>query len=150
MTKQQVIEKIDKFWGDFKDSLACFSEDELDKPVFDGNWSVKDMIVHVSTWEEQALKNLPLIEKNQRIPRYKDLYGGIDKFNAMTQKSNRSLSIRTAITNLEQTHKRLINYLELVPEEQFKSGTRFLRRLSADTYNHYPEHTETITSKQTK
>ena len=26
-----------------------------------GSWSVKDIIAHVTTWEEEALKHLPLI-----------------------------------------------------------------------------------------
>jgi hypothetical protein len=144
MSKQQVIDKVNKGWIEFKDSIACMSENELLEPGKDGGWSVKDMIVHVRTWEEETLKHLPTILKKQKVPRYKDLYGGIDAFNAMTHDANKTISLRSAVANLEDTHRRLISYLESVPEDQFKSDTRFYRRLAADTYKHYPEHIQTI------
>ena len=100
--------------------------------------------MHVRTWEEEALKYLPVIEKGERLPRYRDMYGGIDSFNAMTYDANKDLPLGTALANLEDTHKSLVLYLESVPEEQFGGRTRFRRRLSADTYKHYPEHAEMI------
>jgi hypothetical protein len=35
-----------------------------------GEWSVKDILAHVTTWEEEALKYLPLILTGGRPPRY--------------------------------------------------------------------------------
>jgi len=144
MNKKQVIERIEKHWAEFKQSFADLPQDRMTSARPGGGWSVKDIIVHVRAWEEEALKYLPAIEKGERLPRYKDLYGGIDAFNALTYEAHKDLPLETALANLEDTHKRLIQYLESVPEELFGGRTRFRRRLSADTYKHYPEHTETI------
>jgi hypothetical protein len=45
---------------------------------------------------------------------------------------------------MEETHARLVEYLQKTPEEQFTTETRFRRRLRLDTYSHYPIHTEAI------
>ena len=109
-----------------------------------GNWSVKDILAHVTTWEQEALKVLPLIIKGDRPPRYSTLYGGIDAFNALMMEQKRSFSLSEVLKQLDETHNRLINYVQSVPEEQFTQETRFRRRLRLDTYSHYPEHTRAI------
>ena len=45
---------------------------------------------------------------------------------------------------LEDTHDRLLSYLEGVPDVAFARESRFLRRLRQDTYGHYREHTQQI------
>jgi hypothetical protein len=45
---------------------------------------------------------------------------------------------------LDETHLRLIEFIQSVPEEQFASETRFRHRLRLDTYSHYPIHTRAI------
>jgi len=144
MNKEQIIERLETRWQEFLHSFEGLTESQMTRPGSDGGWSIKDILVHVNTWEEEALKYLPTILENQRLPRYKDLYGGINAFNAMTHVANKDLPLKTVLSNLEDTHKRLLAYLRSLPEEQFASGTRFRRRLAADTFNHYPEHTETI------
>ncbi len=125
-------------------SFEGLSKVKMICPAPDGGWSVKDILAHVRAWEEECLKYLPMIIAGKRLPRYKDMYGGINTFNAMTYEDNKDLPLDAVLKNLDDTHERLLDYLRSVPEEFFSSQTRFLRRLAADTYNHYPEHTETI------
>lgn len=144
MNKNQILDQLENRWSEFKESFAGLDEKQMTRVPSKGGWSIKDILVHVAAWDEQALKNLPLIVEGKRLPRYRDLYGGINAFNAMTAEKHRDLPLSEALRQLDQTHKRLLAYLRSVPEEQFEGRSRFRRRLSADTYNHYPEHTETI------
>ncbi len=112
-------------------------------PGVAGDWSVKDVLAHVATWEEEALKYLPLILSEGRPPRYAS-YGGIDAFNARMTEAKRRLSLADIQRRLEETHRELIAYLRRVPEEQFATETRFRHRLRLDTYSHYPLHTSMI------
>jgi hypothetical protein len=45
---------------------------------------------------------------------------------------------------LDETHRRLTEFVQGVPEEQFVRETRFRHRLRVDTYSHYPLHAEAI------
>jgi len=108
-----------------------------------GDWSVKDILAHVTTWEGEALTHLPLIIAGGRPPRYVT-YGGIDAFNAKMTEGKRGLSLPEVLRQLDDTHGRLIDFVERTPEAQFASDTRFRRRLRLDTYAHYPQHAEAI------
>ena len=62
----------------------------------------------------------------------------------------RELSLEAVRAQLDETHRRLIDYLESVPEDQFSSKTRFQNRLRQDTYSHYPIHTKAIRAWRTQ
>jgi hypothetical protein len=71
-------------------------------------------------------------------------YGGIDAFNALMTKQKRGLSLLDVLRQQDETHRRLIVYVESAPEELLTRETRFRRRLRLDTYNHYPKHAKAI------
>jgi len=71
-------------------------------------------------------------------------YGGIDAFNAMMAERKRDVPLTEVLTQQIDTHQRLINFIQSVPEDQFTRETRFRRRLRLDTYSHYPIHTKAI------
>jgi hypothetical protein len=144
MTRQQLLKQLDQAWTTFKESYADLSDAQMMEPGVTGHWSVKDILAHVTWWEEEALKHLPLIIKGGRPPRYSLQYGGIDAFNAQMTEQKRGLSLSLVLRQLDETHRRLIDYVQSMPEEQFTRETRFRRRLRLDTYSHYPKHAKAI------
>jgi hypothetical protein len=46
---------VDKAWLDFKESYAGLSDSQILEPGVQGRWSVRDILAHVTTWEEEAL-----------------------------------------------------------------------------------------------
>jgi hypothetical protein len=144
MDRQQLLKQLDKAWAALKESYAGLSDSQLTESGVTGHWSVKDILAHVTTWEEEALKYLPLIITGGRPPRYSIKYGGIDAFNAQMTEQKRGLSLSDVLRQLDETHRRLIDYVHSVPEEQFTRETRFRRRLRLDTYSHYPKHAKAI------
>ena len=144
MDKQKTLLLLEKTWGEFKESFAGLSDAQLTQAGVSVDWSVKDILAHVSTWEEEALKYLPVILQGKTPPRYRNLYGGIDPFNAQMTARKSSLSLSEILKQLDETHRLLINYLNSIPEDQFTQNTRFSRRLRADALSHYPLHAKAI------
>jgi hypothetical protein len=144
MNSGQLLKRLDTAWVTFNESYAGISEREMIEPGVVEEWSVKDILAHVTTWEEEALQNLPLILAGKPTPRYSQRYGGIDAFNARMTEEKRDLSLAEVLRQLDETHRRLIAYVETVPEDQFTREARFRRRLRWDTYSHYPIHTAAI------
>jgi uncharacterized protein (TIGR03083 family) len=144
MNRQQLLDRLDAAWAAFHQSFAGLADAELTEPGVSGDWSVKDLIAHVTWWEEEALRHLPLILAGGRPPRYATLYGGIDAFNAMQTAAHRGRPLADVLRQAEETHRRLVAYLQTVPEAQIASESRFRRRLRLDTYGHYPIHTAMI------
>ena len=144
MNRQQLSARLETAWCNFEESYAGLSDSQLTEPGVTGAWSVRDILAHVTTWEEEALKHLPTILKGKRPPRYSVTHGGINAFNAHMTEQKKSLALAEVLHQVKDTHRRLVAFVASVPEEQFRSDTPFRRRLRLDTYSHYPKHADAI------
>jgi hypothetical protein len=140
----RLVTKVEAAWTDFHDAYAGLPDEDLVIGGVTGEWSIRDLIAHVTWWDEEAITHLPIVLDGQSPPRYSDLYGGIDAFNAMKTAEKRELSLEDVRREARETHARLIAYLRSVPADRLKGNSRFTHRLRLDTYGHYPIHTEDI------
>lgn len=138
-----LLKRVDAAWTAFQQSYAGLPEARLMQPGSIGEWSIKDILAHVTIWEEEALTHLPLIIAGGRPPRYVT-FGGIDAFNARMIERRRGLSLADVQERLDETHRRLIAFIQSAPADQFDRETRARRRLRLDTYGHYPLHSAAI------
>jgi uncharacterized protein (TIGR03083 family) len=143
MYKETLFNRIEDGWKDLHDVLDGLTDEEMSAPGAVGEWSVRDLLAHVATWEEEALKALPIIVQGGKLPRYASV-GGIDAFNAREQEAKRSLSLDRLRIDMAATHQRLLALLDRVPESAYRKEGRFLKRLRLDTYGHWRLHTEDV------
>ena len=122
----RLIERVQQEWTALQHSLGSLPEPAFFQPGVVGDWSLRDLMVHITSWEGEALKAIPIILQGRRLPRYRQLYGGIDAFNASEQQA--------------KTHL-LLSRLNKLPDDSLVSGGRLVRRLRQDTFAHYHEHT---------
>lgn len=144
MNRQQLAMRLEKAWRDLEESYAGLSDSEMMTLGVTGEWSVRDILAHVTTWEEEALKHLPTILKGEKPPRYSITHGGINAFNAQMTEQKKNLTLAEVRRQAQNTHRRLIEFIAGVREEQIRSDTPFRHRLRLDTYSHYPKHAEAI------
>jgi hypothetical protein len=144
MNKAQLLQRLERAWKDFKTSYAGLPKADLLEAGVTKAWSVRDIIAHVTTWEEEALKSLPVVLEGRRPPRYSVTYGGIDAFNALVTAKKSALSLGEILRQQDEVHRRLVRLVERTPEDQVVVETRFRRRLRLDTYSHYPKHAAAI------
>ena len=142
--RQQLLKRLDAAWRAFTQSYAGLREPDLLAPGVIGAWSVRDIIAHVTTWDEEALKHLPSILHGEKPPRYSVTYGGIDAFNALMTKRKQGLALSEVLRQLDDTHRRVVELVERAPGDDLARETRFRRRLRLDTYGHYPKHAAAI------
>jgi hypothetical protein len=140
----RLLKRLDQSWQVLLESYAGLSEEQLIQPGVTGAWSVKDIIAHVTWWEEEALAHLPVILAGGKPPRYSTTYGGIDAFNARMTEQRKEWSLAQVLARRDDVHRRLIAFIESVPVDQVSGDTRFRRRLRLDTYGHYPKHAKAI------
>ena len=144
MTRSGLLERLDARWQDLLASYDGLSDGEMTAPGVTGAWSVKDIVAHVTVWEEEALTHLPVVLAGKRPPRYSVAHGGINAFNALMTQRNRDVPLREVLRRRDETHRRLVAFIEAVPESECRGDTRFRRRLRLDTYGHYAVHTRAI------
>jgi uncharacterized protein (TIGR03083 family) len=140
---QRLLNRLDAAWAALSDSYAGLSDAQLAQPGVVEDWSVKDILAHVTTWEQEALEQLPVVIAGGTPPRYA-AQGGIDAFNARATEDGRRRSLAEVLRRRDQTHARLVELIRSQPAGTFGGRTRARRRLRLDTYGHYPEHTAAI------
>jgi hypothetical protein len=139
----RLLARIDKAWDELQQSIEGLTDEQLAEPRTMDEWSVRDILAHITTWEEQTLEHLPTIMAGGRPPKYVT-YGGIDAFNAMMTEKKRGLSLAEIRRQMSETHGRLLELIKSSPAEQLTHETRARRRLRWDTYHHYAEHARAI------
>lgn len=144
MDRLQFLKKIDSAWKQLNASYEGLPDSDLLASGVTGNWSMKDIIAHVTLWEEEALKHAPIVLAGGKPPKYSTTYGGIDAFNAKMTKQRRNLSLDEVLQQRDETHHRLVEFIKTVPEDQIARETKFRRRIRLDTYRHYAKHAEEI------
>lgn len=144
MNRAQLLKRVDTRWRALVASCADLSATDMTERGVTGTWSVKDIVAHVTVWEEEALTHLPAILAGRKPPRYSVTHGGINAFNAQMTQRNRDLPLAEVLRRRDDTHRRLVEFIHGVPDAALGGDTRFRRRLRLDTYGHYAIHTKAI------
>jgi hypothetical protein len=105
--------------------VGRLSEKELSRPatIGGGDWSAKDLIGHIAFWEEVALKVLKAWRGGVRLNLSEAFApGGTDGMNAWNQERKGRWSLQRVQSDARKTHRRLMNQLERLTEEQWRSS----------------------------
>jgi DinB superfamily len=141
---QDLIGRLERAWAALLESYHGLSDAELLEAGVTGDWSVRDLVAHITWWEEEALRHLPIVLAGGTPPRYATAHGGIDAFNAKMTAQVRDRSLAEVLRHRDEVHRRLLAFIETVPEDRLSGKTRARRRLRLDTYAHYPKHAQAI------
>jgi len=68
----------------------------------------------------------------------------VNAFNAQMTARNRDVPLAEVLRRRDDTHRRLLEFIQGAPEETFAADTRVRRRLRLDTYRHYAIHAAAI------
>jgi hypothetical protein len=143
-TRERLMVTMTRNWDALLASFDGLSEDELVRPGVVEAWSVKDILAHITTWEEEGLHHLPTVAQGKKPPTYASQYGSLDGFNALKYEENSKRSLDEVLARLPEVHQQVLDYLDTVPDELLHSKERFRNRLKWDTYSHYSMHAKHI------
>lgn len=142
---REILAKIETTWDDLQSACDGLSDEDMQAPGVTGEWSVKDLLAHVTTWEEVTM-TLSRAQLTGTPPP-----GGddgepwdLDRFNARTSAEKAALSLDEVRRQLAATHEELLAWIPTVPDDQLVPGSEVEDRLKADTWDHYPEHAAAI------
>ena len=128
--------------------IAPLSEDELTSQPVGGDWSVRDILAHILSWEEEAAKRLKLIAKGQTEKIRWVAPAKVDGWNAKAREKKSGMSLAEVITKLAARRQELSKLLERLPEAALTDGARTALSVWFPncTYRHEEEHAQQIKS----
>jgi hypothetical protein len=136
------------------DSLVTQIDPELmSRPGVSGEWSIKDVIAHLSAWESRPVALLEALRDDAAVKPAnwpEDL--SMDETNAWIYRSNKQRTLEEILDESHQVHKRLVQLLESSAEVDLTRPGRIsgldsntlMEALPGDTYEHFREHAATV------
>ncbi len=133
--KRLIILAIDDAWRGFRASFNELRSEDAVVPGACGEWSVYQVLWHVSAWEELLMDALETPDDGYDYPE-----PDVDAFNEEVVAEMGDASPREVIERLEATHRRLRDVLAATPASHFLQ--EHPRRHLIDEWSmlHYEEH----------
>jgi hypothetical protein len=136
--------------------LADLDGDQMTKPGVEGRWSIKDLLAHITVWEQrmiQWLKQALRGEVPQQLPSGMT-WDDLDRWNEETFLENRDRPLDEIMAESDRSYRQAVRAVEMMPEKAliqpdyyvWRVGKPLWEMVAANTYWHYQEHREAIRS----
>ena len=132
MERDEMLSLIDSTWTDLQTSLAGIPSDRLETVEIGGDWSIKELMGHISFWETVLARQL---EGSEPDPEFASL--SLDEVNHLRHQGDAKRSLEEIQSEFGQTHDALIDLIKT--QDELDSEV-----LKNDTWEHYQDHTETV------
>ena len=151
-SKAQLLEMRRALYTHFDALIADLSEQQIQMPGANGDWSIKDHIVHLTFWERvNLLEILKAIEQGTSWadPGLESTEEVRDKTNQQMYLQNKDRSLADVLSEFQATHQQVMEYLEKLSEEKLKTPYEWLGGYAIITWlsepnGHYDEHEQYI------
>ena len=126
LRKERTIANLIETRQNILAEASRLSDAERDQ-IFLGIWSIKDLLAHLIGWDETNLEAAKSV-LNGKLPSFYE-YRDHDwqTYNAMLVKKYKRDDFNELVTALEQSQKKFVDFLQMIPPEQFNKdfGVRF-------------------------
>jgi hypothetical protein len=149
MTKNTLLEQIHAERRQLEETLGRISREEMLLPGASGEWTVKDVLAHISAWERRMIQWVQshLKHENPDIP----LPWDVDRMNAETQARDKEKPLADVLDEFEGSYKDSLALVEGLSEEQLETiypdtwpMDALWIGIAANMNWHYKEHNDLI------
>ena len=140
--KETVLKEIESTWQALQDALASVPLERMEVSSVVESWSAKDLIGHITTWENEAMKSLQNYFKQNDVTMLA-WPPDLDAFNARTTEEKRARSLDDLLNDMKTTHDKTVRFIQAMKEEAF-DVPEVEARIRIDAFAHYADHTEGI------
>jgi hypothetical protein len=146
MTKAELLAAIRRDHTKLQELIAPLSESQMIAPMLDAGWSVKDVLAHISAWEDRCAEWLEAVARGEtpERPEVKD----VDGTNGRDYAAARARSLEDVAAASRGTNAAMLRSVEALSEADLADEKRFgwptwkMARSNSD--EHYREHIEQI------
>lgn len=145
MNKTEFLDALQTGRGEWDAVLAQIGAARMTEPGIEGEWSVKDIIAHV-TWFEREM--VGVLQARALVG--SDLWNlGQDERNAAIYEQNRQRPLDDVLTETQQVFKQLIQLAQTLDDQDLNDPTRFAdmpadwslwKIIAGNSFAHYRAH----------
>lgn len=153
-TKTELLAELDQEWAKIERNCFGLSEADMVEPGAEGEWSVKDILAHLSAWEKYLLDRLGYIMTGQQ-PQYGVLtsWDDVHRFNTQVYSENKDRPLTSVVIEFRSLYRGVMTVLEAVNEALLSEPYTYdfpqdkltvMELIRSNTFEHYREHCKSI------
>jgi hypothetical protein len=151
--KAELLEKMRTGYAAFEALLAPLSAEQLSTPGVNGDWATRDILVHLSAWQNRVSLRLEGIARHEEAALEPiDSDEKMNAFNDATFEANRSRAPEEVLEEFRAAVKRLEANVVATDESDLFTAGRFpwlnggslWEGVAGNSYGHYEEHAPMI------
>ena len=149
-TRSEFLAELDREWAKIERICAGMSEAEMVAPGIQGEWSLKDILAHISAWEKYLLDRLGYVMSGQK-PHYPVIisWDDVHRFNAQVYAENKDRPLPSVMIEFRSLYQGVMTVLEALGDDLWNQPYTYdfpddhitlLQLIWANTIEHYREH----------
>jgi hypothetical protein len=153
MDKTQLLDAMNIGYSEFENVLAPLDEKQMTTSGVNGDWSIKDILAHLTAWQRYLVIRLQAAARNEE-----PAVGGpagdedVDKMNARFYEEDKSRSLGEVMADFHATYGQAVEAVQVLSNEDLFEPQRFTwmkgnalwELVAGNTYDHYQEHIGSI------
>ena len=153
LTTAQLIEVMRTARSDWDALLAEVGEARLTEPSVEGDWSMKDIVAHITYYESWVVDCLTAIQHGGPLPQLEFKGLDIDQRNAIVYARNRGRPLADILRDSQTSFDRSIDLVQRLRDEDLYDP-EFTRQygvewtlhdlIEGDAYEHYRDHIASV------
>jgi len=153
ITKASVLKEMNTSYTALEAILASLDQTQYFTEGVIADWSIKDILAHISSWHHRLYQLLDAAFNNQE-PAISGTgnIAEMDALNAQFYIENKTLPLDDVLADFRNTYQHILSIIQAMPEEDLLNPHRFSwtqgeplwKSIAGDTYEHYQEHSEQI------
>jgi hypothetical protein len=140
--REEVCSLLEQAHRELLAAIDGLTPEQMAIPVF-ADWSVKDILAHIVSWEEYTLLDFQRVARGHVPALASFRQRDVDNFNAVVMSLRRNFPLDQVMYELEANRKATIAALDAIPDERLAQG-QFARIWATITAGHDHEHAEHI------
>jgi hypothetical protein len=152
--KEKILSMIRQEHLAFEQTLALFEPSQMVGLKVEGEWTIKDMLVHITVWEKRMVMWLDQAEHGMTpaMPAPGVSWEELDHLNDLTYQANRDRPLEDVLADFHQSYQDVLLAVQAMPELDLFYPDRFAWRegkplwkiVAANTWWHYRDHCQAI------
>lgn len=153
-SKATLLAKLDNEWSRLEELLAQLTPSEMEQPGVDHEWSVKDILAHLTAWDQRGMGWIAAAAGGETplIPEAGKTWDDADALNAATYQANLDRPVYEVLADFQQAHRCLVAQIEALSEDdlhrrirgQGRGGPALVATLVKWRYRHLRAHRKSI------
>ena len=128
MNKSELIAGLQEEYQNWQTLLDQIGPEHMDQPGVAGDWSVKDIVAHLTGWRKRTVARLQAAQRAapEPPPPWPPQLQTDDEINAWIYETNRERNVQDVLDESRQVFEQLLTVIEGLPDQVFTDVQRYL------------------------